>query len=140
MIQLQKVISAVGMFAIFEAHLQDQLNCEHGFRKANQILKIAGQVELCQQFMKLQDAINILKHGRGRSYEKLLEISETLSFRIKEVDELFFNEDDVSEVFTLIEVDDRFVELCADVIYRVSTVLNNLNGKGDFMSTNKSES
>lgn len=34
MVQLQKAISAVGMFSLFEARLQDSLECHNGFRAA----------------------------------------------------------------------------------------------------------
>jgi len=33
MIQMQKAISAVGMFSIFEAMIQDGLDCTDGFRE-----------------------------------------------------------------------------------------------------------
>jgi hypothetical protein len=68
--------------------------------------------------------VNVLKHGRGRSYDALVAEAVTLPFRVKLPEEAFFNEGDVSEVSALIEVDDRFVLLCADVINQVSIVLN----------------
>jgi hypothetical protein len=37
MLQLQKAISAVGMFSLFEAMLQDGLECSDGFREAHAI-------------------------------------------------------------------------------------------------------
>lgn len=44
MFQLQKAISAVGIFLLFEAMLQDGLECSDGFREAEEILKVkAGQ-------------------------------------------------------------------------------------------------
>jgi hypothetical protein len=47
-----------------------------------------------------------------------------LPFRIKRPGEDFFSEGDVSEVATLIEVDDRFVRDCAALIAQVATVIN----------------
>ena len=37
MVQLQKAITAVGMFSMFDAILQDQLQCRDGFKKAGKI-------------------------------------------------------------------------------------------------------
>lgn len=39
MVQLQKVIFAVGMFSIFEADSQEGLNCSNGFGEAKKILE-----------------------------------------------------------------------------------------------------
>ena len=120
MIQLQKAISAVGMFSIFEAMLQDGLDCTDGFREVQNILDAAGEPTLKEQFADLQLAINVLKHGRGRSYDALVVKADGLPFRVKRPGEAFFFEGDVSEVPTLIEVDDAFVLGCADVIRRVA--------------------
>jgi hypothetical protein len=123
MVQLQKVITAVGMFSIFEAMLQDGLNCDNGFREATKILDQQGDVPLKECFDDLQLATNVLKHGRGRSYEALLAKATVLPFRIKLPGEEFFYEGDVSEVSTLIEVDDAFVSHCARVIHEVSAAM-----------------
>ncbi len=120
MIRLQKIISAVGMFSIFEAMLQDRLDCADGFREAQNILDAAGEPTLKEQFGDLLLAINVLKHGRGRSYDALVVKADRLPFRVKGPEEAFFFEGDVSEVGTLIDVDDGFVLGCADVIRRVS--------------------
>lgn len=130
MVQLQKAISAVGMFAMFEAEIQGCLQCRDGFSAANQRLDAAGNRDLLDLFLKLQQAVNVLKHGRGRSYDSLVAVAATLPFRVKLPDEAFFYEGDVSEISTLVEVDDKFVLLCADVIRKVSSALkiNNQNG------------
>lgn len=39
MVRLQKAISAVGVFSMFEAMLQDSLECSNGFREAEKILE-----------------------------------------------------------------------------------------------------
>lgn len=129
MLQLQKAITSVGMFAMFDAEIQRRLQCENGFIEANQRLKAAGHKELHNLFIQLQKAVNVLKHGQGRSYKELVAVSTTLPFRIKLPDEDFFDEGDVSEVATLIEVDDNFVLLCATVIKQVSVALNINNKK-----------
>jgi hypothetical protein len=127
MIQLQKAILAVGMFSIFEAGLQDGLSCSNGFCEAKKILDDEGELDMKEQFNDLFLAVNVLKHGRGRSYDALVAKAETLPFRIKLPDESFFFEGDVSEVSTLIEVDDAFVQLCSNVISDVSEVIRRLH-------------
>lgn len=123
MIELQKVILAVGMFSIFEAHLQDGLACKDGFVEVDKILGREKEIGLQEEFDNLYYAINVLKHGKGASYEKLVGKSASLPFKLKLPGEAFFEEGDVSEVATLIQVDDEFVLLCADVIRRVSEVV-----------------
>jgi hypothetical protein len=123
MIQLQKVILAVGMFSLFESILQDGLSCSNGFREASDILDSKGEAVLKERFNDYQLAINVLKHGHGRSYDALVAKAGTLSFRVRLPGEAFFYEGDVSEVSTLIEVNDIFILSCADVIREVSTVI-----------------
>jgi hypothetical protein len=123
MVQLQKTILAVGMFSLFEAILQDGLSCSDGFREATDILDREGEAVLKERFSDLLLAINVLKHGRGRSYDALVAKSEALHFRVKLPGEAFFCEGDVTEVSTLIEVDDIFVLSCAEVIREVSEAI-----------------
>ena len=125
MIQLQKVILAVGMFSIFDAILQGNLSCSNGFKEAKKVLVDRGEVDLCNRFDIFICAINVLKHGRGRSYDALISISKSLPFKIKQPGESFFNEGDVSEVSTLIEVDDKFVLNCAELIEQVLECVRN---------------
>ena len=98
MVQLQKAISAVGMFSMFDAILQDQLQCKDGFREAGRLLESHGEIALKEKFSTLQLAINVLKHGKGRSYTDLVAKAGSLQFRIKLPDQYFFNEGNVSEV------------------------------------------
>lgn len=123
MIQLQKAILAVGMFSLFEASLQDGLNCSNGFGEAARILDDEGELALKERFDDLFLAINVLKHGRGRSYDALVAKADTLPFRVKLPGEAFFFEGDVSEVSMLIEVDHAFVQRCGEVISGVSEVI-----------------
>jgi len=123
MIQLQKAVFAVGMFSIFEADLQTSLGCRNGFKKAKQILESKGKANLKERFEDLYFAINALKHGRGGSYDALVAKAEQLPFRVKMPTESFFFEGDVSEVDTLIEVNDAFVQLCGDMISEVSQAI-----------------
>ena len=123
MVQLQKVISSVGMFSIFEAMLKDGLKCVDGFRGAAEILMQQGELDLKGRFEELQLAINVLKHGRGRSYDALVSKAATLPFRVKLPHEDFCFEGDVGEISTLVEVDDAFLIRCADVIQEVSVAM-----------------
>jgi len=116
MIRLQKAITAVGMFSMFDAILQDQLKCSDGFKGAAKMLEDKGDSHLNENFHDLQKAINVLKHGKGSSYDALVRKSGTLPFKVKQPDETFFNEGYVDEIATLVEVDDAFVLLCAKVI------------------------
>lgn len=123
MIKLQKIVLAVGMFSIFEASLQDRLSCSDGFREAGEILDQQGENVLNEKFSDLAAAINVLKHGRGRSYDALVAKAHTLPFRVKIPGETFSLEGDASEVSTLVEVNDAFVQRCGNVIGQVSQVL-----------------
>lgn len=123
MVQLQKAILAVGMFSLFEAILQGGLNCTDGFREATDILQGEGQAALKERFSDLQLAINVLKHGHGRSYVTLVGKAGALPFRLRLPGQALFYEGDVSEVSTLIAVDDTFVSSCAEVIREVSETI-----------------
>ncbi|MFD2601638.1 hypothetical protein [Flavobacterium suzhouense] len=120
MIQLQKVIISIGMFSLFESILQEGLSCRNGFEEAKKILIQIGNTELSNRFNDFISAINVLKHGKGKSYNTLVAKSTSLSFRIKLPGEHFFDEGDVSEISTLIEVDDKFILDCAELIEQVS--------------------
>jgi hypothetical protein len=123
MVRLQKAVMAVGMFSIFEAILQDRLDCKNGFAEAKSIMERTSNSELLQSFEDYQCAINVLKHGKGRSYEYLVGRYRQLEFRIKLPNESFFHEGDVSEVTILVDVDDTFVIGCARVIENVASAL-----------------
>jgi len=119
MIRLDKAIFAIGMFSIFDAILQDHLSCRNGFEGAKKILNEKENFELLNRFDEFICAINVLKHGKGRSYETLVPKYEILPFKIKLPGEDFFEEGDASEIDTLIDVDDNFVLKCAKLIENV---------------------
>ncbi len=116
-LQLGKVVTAVGIFSIFEARLQDGLNCSDGFAEVRKILLSAGEQDLALRFDQFAAAVNVLKHGRGRSYDWLLSTRDALPFSVKATDQNFFFEGDVSEPDTLVLVDDAFVRSCAELIH-----------------------
>ena len=125
MIQLQKAILAIGMFSLFDSILQDGLSCRNGFEGAKKTLIKIGKIELNDRFDNFVCAINVLKHGQGRSYNTLVSKYKLLPFRIKLPGENFFDEGDVTEVSTLIVVDDTFVLNCAKLIEEVSKEIRN---------------
>jgi len=126
MITMQRVILTVGIFSIFEAHLQDKLECADGFIEARKLLKSADELDLEARFGQFIAAVNVLKHGRGRSYKALRSQIDSLPFRLKEPDEDFFSEGDVSEISTLVEVDSAFVENCACLMRNVASVVQRI--------------
>jgi hypothetical protein len=130
MIQLSRAIIAVGMFSIFESVVQDRLQCRNGFDTVRECLERENENDLNNRFAVFVHAINVLKHGRGRSYDALVTMDNDLPFRIKRPGEVFFSEGDVSEVATLIEVDDRFVRDCAAVIAQIATRWGRLQNSG----------
>lgn len=127
MIRLEKAILVVGMFSIFDAILQDRLDCSNGFAEAKSILKEGGETELLEQFTDYELSINALKHGKGKSYNQLI-AKDTISIKaiVKKPDENFFFEGDVSEISGLVEVDDEFIENCSLIIALVSKAIQKL--------------
>jgi hypothetical protein len=128
-LQLQKSILAVGMVSMFEAELQDSFSNTDGFKKADEILRSSGEDQLLERFILFRLAINVLKHGRGRSYDALVEKADLLPFRIKKPGDSFFNEGDVAEIGTLVEADDEFVLACAELIESVSKAMKAFHRK-----------
>ncbi|WP_417940780.1 hypothetical protein [Flavobacterium sp. RS13.1] len=125
MIQLQKTIFAIGMFSMFDAILQDELSCRNGFEGAKKRLKEKQKLELHDRFEDFICAINVLKHGEGRSYHTLESKYANLPFKIKLKGQSFFEEGDISEINTLIEVDDNFILNCANLIETVLIEIRN---------------
>lgn len=126
MIRLEKTILAIGAFSMFDAILQDALDCRNGFAKAKEIMRNNNELKLLSQFTEMELSINAMKHGRGRSYDVLLEKQkDQLDINVKSPDENFFNEGDVSEITSLIKVDEEFLDKCAEVIRNVSTLIRN---------------
>lgn len=89
------------------------------------ILDQTGDEPLRARFDQCCNAINALKHGYGRSHNVLLE-EPNLPFRVKKREENFFFEGDVSEIWTLVEVDDTFVRQCVRNISDLFAVLERL--------------
>lgn len=116
--QWERTIFVIGLFSLFEAVIQNELKIEKGsaFKELKRRLEKDRNMELLVRFEEFYYAINVLKHGKGSSYTKLLEKQDSLPFKIITVDSSFRNEGDVSEIETLIYVDDKFLESCLAVI------------------------
>jgi uncharacterized protein YgiM (DUF1202 family) len=123
MLRLQRAILAIGMFSLFESLLQNRMGWQQPFDRLNEYLTEHGACELAQTFNDYRLAVNVLKHGRGRSYEQLSEQSARLEFKVKSQGEAFFFEGDVSEVEVLIDADDKFVRRYAGLIQDVTAII-----------------
>jgi hypothetical protein len=119
-LRLQYAVTAVGIFSIFEAELQGQLQAGDGFSQLRRLLNDHGKNELLLRFDLFKHAVNVLKHGEGRSYYTLQEYNGNLPFRIKLPDQEFFKEGDCTEIHTLVLADDDFVRNCAELVHEIS--------------------
>ncbi|WHP81814.1 hypothetical protein MQ089_08320 [Edwardsiella anguillarum] len=122
-LNLQKMIHAVGLFSVFEAHLQEGLACRNGFKEAERILGQVGEHTLKEDFHNCYLAINALKHGDGASYKCLVSNISTLNFVVASPTTLTFEEGDVSGIFGLVRVDDSFIVNCLEIIEKVSNCI-----------------
>jgi hypothetical protein len=120
-IRLQKAITAVGMFSMLESILQDGLRCNNGFIEARRCLEVQKEIALTKRFSQFYAAVNVLKHGRGESDESLLRDNQ-LPFRIDRPGDALFVEGDATGIAILVDVDDKFVMDCAQLIRDVSNV------------------
>ena len=120
---LDKTIQAVGMFSIFEAALQRELDTKNGFAGLRNELKELEEEEALDRFEIFYWAINSLKHGVGASFDNLLKRKDDLPFTIKVDPDGFFNEGDCAEIDTLVLADDQFVLNCARLIHQISEIL-----------------
>ena len=81
-IRLQKAIMAIGMFSLFESVVQDSTKSKNGFAEVRRCLDAQKEIALAKRFSQFYAAVNVLKHGRGESYETLLGDNQ-LPFRIE---------------------------------------------------------
>lgn len=119
------MVVATGMFSLLEAILQERLGGSDGFRELENVLIAKNETDLQKRFRVYRLAVNVLKHGRGRSYDSLVQIGD-LPFRILMPGEFFFNEGDVSEVYSLIDIDEAFIRSCVNLIREVFAAVDEL--------------
>lgn len=122
MLRLQKAVLAVGMFSLFEALLQDKLGWEKPFKDLDAFLRGHGQSELATTISNYYLATNVLKHGHGTSYDKLVARRAALEFTVGSTDEPY-EEGDVSEVPVLIDANEKFVRRCAELIEQAADTI-----------------
>ena len=122
MLRLQKAILAVGMFSLLEGLLQDRLGWKEPFQELDVHLNSGGHIKLASTIHDYYLAINVLKHGLGRSHTELMARQASLDFKITTTDKPFF-EGDVSEVGVLVNADEKFVRRCAELIEQASALL-----------------
>jgi hypothetical protein len=119
--RLQRAVTAVGMFSLFESLLKTGMSWEDPFSELGKYLRKHGENLLADNIDDYFRAINALKHGRGSSHNKLLTRSN-LEFKVKAESASFF-EGDVSEVGVLVDANDQFVRRCAELIQEVLAVI-----------------
>ena len=117
-------IICVGGFSIFEAGLKLRFEWERPFNQLDVELRTQARNDLADRFKDYRDAVNVLKHGTGPSYDRLLERRNTISFKILGKEENFFDEGDVSALGRLIDADSNFVEGCAACIEEIVDALD----------------
>jgi len=128
MLRLQRAILAIGMFSLFESLLQESMDWKRPFEDLQVFLLGQKEDVLARDIENYFLAINVLKHGEGRSYKTLLERKGELAFTVKGSDQSFFDEGDVSEVSVLVDANDAFVKRCAEVIQKAAEILRKKMG------------
>ena len=123
MLRLQRAVLAVGMFSLFEALLQTHLGWDAPFKQLNEYLIGRNHCRLAETFSDYLAAVNVLKHGRGRSYDQLSAKRSVLEFKLMADGARFFQEGEMSEVNVLIDADDKFVRRCASLIEEISFII-----------------
>lgn len=96
-------VLAVGVFSLFESRNEERLSKEKRFENLSNKIRESGEVELGDRLWQFYLAVNVLKHGRGPSYNKLVEM-HGLPFEVKMPGLAFFDEGDISEPEGLINV------------------------------------
>jgi hypothetical protein len=122
-IRLQRAILAVGMFSMFEALLQSKLKWTQPFSQLDDYLRKHDEPHLASAINDYRLAVNVLKHGEGRSHQELLERADKLEFKIRAEGDHFHEEGDVSDVGILVDADDQFLRRCAELIEQASEAI-----------------
>jgi hypothetical protein len=121
--RLQRAILAVGMFSMFEALLQSKLKWAQPFIQLDDYLRAHGKHGLASAIVDYRLAVNVLKHGEGRSHQELLARAGKLEFKVRADGDHFHGEGDVSDVGILVDADDHFVRRCAELIEQASEAI-----------------
>lgn len=116
---MSSYILCIGGLSVLEATIQQGLGWENGFKELDERLRASGRGDLADRFQDYKDAVNVLKHGAGRSYDRLVARRGELGFNIKGPGESFFDEGDVGEVTGLIDANTAFAEQIASIVDEV---------------------
>jgi hypothetical protein len=123
MMTMRSTIVATGTISVFEALLQQSLGWKNPFLALDDHLRTHGLEDLAERFLDYRAAINVLKHGAGKSHDRLLARRAQLDFPVRDLDQPFHHEGDVSEVSTLVRADVEFVRKCARLVAEVAAAL-----------------
>ena len=89
------------MFSLFESILKTVMRWDDPLIELDKYLRNEGNDYLADRIIDYMLAINVLKHGHGRSYDKL-QSRPNLEFKVLPEGDQFFSEGDVSEVNVLV--------------------------------------
>jgi hypothetical protein len=81
--RLQRAILAVGMFSMFEALFQSKLKWTEPFIQLDDFLRKHDETHLASAIMDYRRAVNVHKHGEGRSHQELLAKADKLEFKVR---------------------------------------------------------
>ncbi|BBD38803.1 hypothetical protein Amn_36830 [Aminobacter sp. Y103A] len=116
-LRVQRTVISVGMFSAYEAVLQDEFGFgDYAFQDLEKLLMKLGRKDVVEVFVNYKLAINVLKHGKGKSYDQLLSRHSMLDFDVRGDGSDFDEEGDVTDGQFLVRVDSHFVRRCAEVI------------------------
>jgi hypothetical protein len=116
-------IIAVGVIGTFEGMLQQHFMCGDTYAELDKVLRHKARDDLADRFLDYRLGVNVLKHGVGRSYDKLLARRAALPFVIKGKGEVLFDEGDVSEVGSLVDTRGPFIQQCVEIINEIRCVI-----------------
>jgi hypothetical protein len=123
MLTMHATVLATGTVSVFESLLQQSLGWGQPFGQLDKYLREHGLDDLAERFLDYRDAINVLKHGAGRSHDRLLDREARLNFAVRPLDQPFHAEGDISEIGTLVRADALFVRNCGKLVAVVTDAL-----------------
>lgn len=112
-------IVGVGVIGTFEGMLQSHFGWVDAYTELDKLLRNKKRDDLADRLLNYRLAVNVLKHGEGRSYDRLLTSRAALPFAIKGRGEAFFDEGDISEVGGLVDTRGPFIENCVEIINEI---------------------
>lgn len=117
-------IIAVGVIGTFEGMLQRSFGWVNAYAELDKVLRSKGRADLADRLLDYRWAVNVLKHGEGPSYDRLLDRRTSLPFAIKGKGEAFFHEGDMSEVGGLVDTRGQFIDHCVEIIVEIRSLIS----------------